>query len=50
MTFHLDAARATIDERLRDAAEYRVARALRLKNRAERSTRRARRALTNLAA
>ncbi|MDH6144324.1 MULTISPECIES: hypothetical protein [Kitasatospora] len=50
MTYQLDAARATIDERLREAAEYRVIRALRLKSRAERTTQRARRALTNLSA
>ncbi|MDH6117946.1 hypothetical protein [Kitasatospora sp. GAS204B] len=50
MTYRLDTAQATIDERLREAAEYRVLRAVRLKNRAERTTRRARRALTSLTA
>ncbi|WP_157537702.1 hypothetical protein [Kitasatospora azatica] len=49
MTYQLDTARATIDERLREAENYRLARALRLKNRAERTTRRAYQALTNLA-
>jgi hypothetical protein len=50
MTYHLDTARAMINERLRDAEQHRVARALRLKSRAERTTRQARRALTSLAA
>jgi hypothetical protein len=50
VTYQLDTARVMIDDRLRDAAQYRVARALRLKTRAERTTRRARRALTNLTA
>ncbi|GAA1979794.1 hypothetical protein [Kitasatospora viridis] len=50
MTYQLDTARATIDARLLEAKEYRVARALRLKNRAERTSRRARQALTSLTA
>ncbi|MFI9272188.1 hypothetical protein ACIGXM_15900 [Kitasatospora sp. NPDC052896] len=50
MTYQLEAARATIDERLRAAEEYRLIRAARLKNRAERTTQRARQALTNLTA
>jgi len=50
MTYHFDTARATIDERLREAEKYRLARALRLKNRAERTTQRAHQALTNLTA
>ncbi|WP_329561219.1 hypothetical protein [Kitasatospora sp. NBC_01266] len=50
MTYHLEAARATIDERLREAAEHRIVRAARLRNRAERTTRRARQALTSLTA
>jgi hypothetical protein len=50
MTYQLDAARATIDERLREAEQYRLARALRLKSRAARTTQRARQALTNLTA
>ncbi|GAA0703384.1 hypothetical protein GCM10010193_67840 [Kitasatospora atroaurantiaca] len=50
MTYHFDVVRATIDERLREAEKDRLVRALRLKNRAERTTQRARQALTNLAA
>ncbi|MGF1431063.1 hypothetical protein [Kitasatospora sp. LaBMicrA B282] len=50
MTIQLDAARATIDERLWEAEKYRLARALRLKNRAERATRQVRQTLTNLTA
>ncbi|GAA2281488.1 MULTISPECIES: hypothetical protein [Kitasatospora] len=50
MTYQLEAIRATIDERLREAREYRLVRAVRLKNRAERATQRARQALTSLAA
>ncbi|GAA1194018.1 hypothetical protein F4556_007373 [Kitasatospora gansuensis] len=45
MSYHLEAARATIDTRLRDAESHRIARALRLKARAERATHRARQAL-----
>ncbi|WP_441248190.1 hypothetical protein [Kitasatospora sp. McL0602] len=44
MTYHLEAARATIDNRLREAENYRLARALRRKNRTTRPTRRARQA------
>ena len=47
--FHFDAARVTIDERLREAEKYRIARALQLKDRAERTVRRARQALADLA-
>ncbi|MBF9069854.1 hypothetical protein [Streptacidiphilus fuscans] len=51
MTFQLEAAtRATIDERLRTAKAYRLTRAARLNNRAERAARRARQALTSLQA
>ncbi|GAA1979786.1 hypothetical protein [Kitasatospora viridis] len=50
MTYQLDTARVTIDARLLEAKEYRVARALQLMNRAERTGRRARRALTSLIA
>ncbi|MFF7635102.1 hypothetical protein ACFZB9_18385 [Kitasatospora sp. NPDC008050] len=50
MTNHIDAARATIDERLREAQTLRLARAAQLKNRAERTGQRARRALINLTA
>lgn len=50
MTYQLDAMRATIDERLREAQQYRIARAVRLTNRAERAAQRARQALTNLTA
>ncbi len=50
MTYHFDAIRATIDERLREAEKDRLVRALRLKNRAERTTERARQALASLAA
>ncbi|MED7949729.1 MULTISPECIES: hypothetical protein [unclassified Streptomyces] len=49
MTYHIDVARATIDDRLREAEKHRLVRALRLKSRAERSARRAHRALTSLA-
>ncbi|MFF2042771.1 hypothetical protein ACFVVX_20300 [Kitasatospora sp. NPDC058170] len=48
MTYHLEVARATIDERLREAENNRIMRALRLKNRAERTARRAHRALASL--
>lgn len=49
MTYQLEAAtRATIDERLRAAQQYRLSRAARLNSRAERAARRARQALTNL--
>ncbi|WP_457031507.1 hypothetical protein [Kitasatospora sp. P5_F3] len=48
MTFHFETARATIDNRLREAERHRLARALRLKSRAERTTRRARQALTSV--
>ncbi|GAB2741405.1 hypothetical protein [Kitasatospora kifunensis] len=50
MTYQLDAARATIDERLREAENYRAIRAVRLKSRAERSLQRAHQVLTNLTA
>ncbi|MDH6574622.1 hypothetical protein [Kitasatospora sp. MAP5-34] len=50
MTYHFDAIRATIDERLREAEKDRLVRALRLKNRAERTTERARQALAGLTA
>jgi hypothetical protein len=50
MTYHLDAARATIDERLREAETYRLARSARPKNRAGRVSRRARKVLTSLTA
>ncbi|WP_344444867.1 hypothetical protein [Kitasatospora nipponensis] len=50
MTFQLDAARATIDERLREAEQYRLLHAVRVKDRAERLTRRAHQVLTNLTA
>jgi hypothetical protein len=50
MTYQLDAARATIDERLREAKKYRLARAVWLRNRAERTAQRAQHALTNLTA
>ncbi|MCX4751321.1 hypothetical protein OG455_38470 [Kitasatospora sp. NBC_01287] len=50
MNYRLEAARVTIDDRLREAEEHRLLRALRLRNRAERTTQRARRALTNLTA
>ncbi|MEV0536134.1 hypothetical protein [Kitasatospora sp. NPDC050463] len=49
MTYHLELARATIDNRLREAEKHRLMRALRLKSRAERTTRRAHQALTSLA-
>lgn len=49
MTYQLDTARATIDERLREAEKYRLAHAMRLRDRAERSLRRAHQALTDLA-
>ncbi|WP_327071181.1 hypothetical protein OG500_36615 [Kitasatospora sp. NBC_01250] len=48
MTYQIDAARATIDERLREAQTLRLARAAQLRNRAERTGQRARRALTSL--
>ncbi|MEV8098345.1 hypothetical protein [Kitasatospora sp. NPDC085879] len=38
MGYQLDAARATIDERLRQAEQFRLARAARRKNRRTRST------------
>jgi hypothetical protein len=50
MTYQLDTARATIDERLREAEQYRLVRAVRLTDRAERAARRAYQALTNLTA
>ncbi|MDH6129492.1 hypothetical protein P3T39_006481 [Kitasatospora sp. GP82] len=50
MTYQLEAIRATIDERLREAREYRLVRAVQLKNRAERAAQRARQALTSLTA
>ncbi|GAA4832725.1 hypothetical protein [Kitasatospora terrestris] len=50
MTYHLDTARATIDERLREASEYRLARAIRLRDRAEATARRARQVLSTLGA
>ncbi|MFJ9522434.1 hypothetical protein ACIRPK_29805 [Kitasatospora sp. NPDC101801] len=49
MTFQLEAARATIDTRLREAEDHRIRRALRLRDRADRADRRARQALTVLA-
>ncbi|WP_328954392.1 hypothetical protein [Kitasatospora purpeofusca] len=48
MTYHIEVARATIDDRLREAEQHRLARALRLKSRAERTARRAHRALTSV--
>ncbi|MFF7635053.1 hypothetical protein ACFZB9_18120 [Kitasatospora sp. NPDC008050] len=50
MTYHLDTARATIDERLRQAENHRLRRAAQLKARAERTVERAQQALTSLAA
>jgi len=50
MSYHFDAIRATMDERLREAEKDRLVRALRLKDRAERTTQRARQALANLTA
>ncbi|WP_407991624.1 hypothetical protein [Kitasatospora sp. CMC57] len=50
MSFQLEAARATIDNRLREAEDHRLRRALRLRSRAERATQRARQALTSLTA
>ncbi len=50
MTFHLETVRATIDDRLREAESHRLTRALRLKRRAERITKRADQALTSLTA
>ncbi|MFD5433493.1 hypothetical protein ACFWJ4_15240 [Kitasatospora sp. NPDC127067] len=48
MIYNIEVARATIDERLREAEKHRLTRALRLKSRAERTTRRAHRALAGL--
>ncbi|WP_160311538.1 hypothetical protein [Streptacidiphilus melanogenes] len=49
MTYQLEAAtQATIDQRLREAKQLRLARAAQLTNRAERAERRARQALTRL--
>lgn len=50
MTYHLESARATIDNRLREAQNHRLVRALQLKSRAERTTQRARQALSGLTA
>ncbi|WP_354644518.1 hypothetical protein [Kitasatospora camelliae] len=49
MTYQLEAARTTIDARLREAQQYRLVRALQLKNRAERTGQRARQAISKLA-
>ncbi|MFI6849684.1 hypothetical protein OG535_00135 [Kitasatospora sp. NBC_00085] len=48
MTYYIEVARATNDERLREAEKQRLVRALRLQSRAERTARRAHRALTGL--
>ncbi len=48
MTNQLEAARAMNDERRRVTEEYRLVRVVRLNNRAERATRRARQALASL--
>ncbi|MFJ8436957.1 hypothetical protein ACIQ9P_37255 [Kitasatospora sp. NPDC094019] len=48
MTYHLDTARAIIDERMREAEQNRLARAVHAKNRAEAKTRRARLLLARL--
>ncbi|WP_157543724.1 hypothetical protein [Kitasatospora sp. Root187] len=50
MTYHLETARATIDNRLREAETHRLVRALRLKSRAERTAQRAHQALSGLTA
>ncbi|MFC5667203.1 hypothetical protein ACFP3U_30085 [Kitasatospora misakiensis] len=48
MNYHLDTARAIINERMREAEQHRLAHALYLKNRAEAKTRRARLLLARL--
>ncbi|MEV0194538.1 hypothetical protein AB0I39_39200 [Kitasatospora purpeofusca] len=48
MTYHLETARAIINERMREAEQHRLAHALHLKNRAETKTRRARLLLSRL--
>jgi hypothetical protein len=50
MTNQLEAARAMMDEHRRVTAEYRLIRAAKLNNRAERTTERARQALASLGA
>ena len=50
MSYQLDAVRATIDERLREAEMYRLVRSARPQNRVERVSRRARQVLSNLTA
>ncbi|MDY0816788.1 hypothetical protein [Kitasatospora purpeofusca] len=50
MTYHLETARAIIDERMREAEQHRLARAVYAKNRAETKTRRARLLLARLGA
>ena len=50
MSYQLDAVRATIDERLREAEMYRLVRSARHQSRVERVSRRARQALSNLTA
>ncbi|MDH6136825.1 hypothetical protein P3T37_006256 [Kitasatospora sp. MAA4] len=50
MTYQLDTARAMIDERLREAEKHRIIHAIRLRDRAERTIRRAHQALTDLTA
>lgn len=47
MSYQLDTARATIDERLREAQQHRLVRAARRENRTQLATQRVRRALTN---
>ncbi|MFG3053589.1 hypothetical protein ACGFZP_21925 [Kitasatospora sp. NPDC048239] len=48
MNHHLDTARAIADERIREAEQHRLARALHLKSRAEAKSRRARLLLARL--
>ncbi len=50
MTYQLDVARAVMDQRLREAEKYRLAHAMRLRERAERIIRHAHQALTDLTA
>ncbi|MEK2493968.1 hypothetical protein WN990_30910 [Kitasatospora purpeofusca] len=48
MTYHLETARAIINERMREAEQHRLAHAMNLKNRAESKARRARLLLARL--
>ncbi|MFJ8038983.1 hypothetical protein ACIRBX_00530 [Kitasatospora sp. NPDC096147] len=48
MTYNLATAQATIDQRLQEARTFRLARALKLRERAKRTNERARQALTSL--